>query len=154
MSGKLVAYVTPVEVALVAATAKTVLQVSTNSGTNKTRALVKKIAITFDGTSTIAEPVIIRLVRQSTGAPGTGTSVNGVAVNQFADAILTTGTYNFSSEATDTDVIDVIEVHPQAGYSIIFPLGLEPVIPSSALLALKVTAPAAVNCMVSIWVEE
>lgn len=152
MSGKLVAYVTPAEVALTGASAKTVLQISTAAGTNLPRAILKKLAIMFDGTSTTAEPVVIKLVRQTTA--GTATSLTGVAVNNFSDTILTAGAYNFTVEPTSSDVIDVVEVHPQAGYSIIYPLGLEPVIASNTRLAIVVTAPASVNCHASIWVEE
>lgn len=152
MSGKLVAYVTPVEVALSAATAKTVLQVATTAGTNLPRGVIKKLAIMFDGISTIAEPVVIKLIRQTTA--GTATTLTGVAVNNFSDTILTAGAYNFSAEPTSGDVIDVVEVHPQSGYSIIYPLGMEPVVASNTRLGIVVTAPASVNCHASIWIEE
>jgi hypothetical protein len=152
MSGKVIAFVTPSEVALTGASSKTVLQISTTAGTNLPRALLKKLAIMFDGTSTTAEPVIIRIVRQTTA--GTATSLLGVGVNSFSDPIVTAGAFNFTVEPTAGDTIDVIEVHPQSGYSIIYPLGMEPVIPSNTRLAIVVTAPASVNCHASIWIEE
>lgn len=153
MSGKLCAITTNAgEVALSAATAKTVLQVSTASGTNLPRALVKQWGIFFDGTATTNEPVVVKLIRQTTA--GTGTTVTPVAVGDSADTILMTGAYNFSAEPTSGDVLKVVEVHPQSGYSEILPLGMEIVVKANTRLGIVATAPANVNCHAFFWVEE
>lgn len=153
MAGKLCSIVTSSEVALTAATAKTVLQLLTTSGTNLPRALIKKWGIFFDSTTTTAEPVVIKLIRQTT-AGTSGSSVTPVAVGDSADTILCTAAQNFSAEPTSGNVLDVVEVHPQAGYSVIFPLGMEIVVPANTRLGIVATAPAGVNCHASIWFEE
>lgn len=152
MSGRLISLTTTAEVALTAATAKTVLQLRTNSGTNLPRALIKRWWIAFDGTSTVAEPVVVKLLRQTTD--GTGTGVTPVAVNNFSDTILSVGSYNFTAEPTASDVLEIIEVHPQSGYSIILPLGLEIVVAANTRLGIVATAPAGVNCLAGLWAEE
>jgi hypothetical protein len=153
MSGKLCSLTTNAgAVALAAATPKTVLQLLTTSGTNFPRALVKKWSICFDGATSTAVPVVVKLIRQSTA--GTGTGVTPVAVGDSADAILSTGAYNFSAEPTSGSVLAVLEVHPQSGYTEIFPLGMEIVVPAGGRLGIVVTAPAIVNCHATIWFEE
>lgn len=152
MSGKLCSISTTADVALAAATAKTVLQLATTGGTNFPRALIKQVGIFFDGTTTINTPVQIKLIRQTTA--GTGTTVTPVAVGDSADTILSVAAYNFSAEPTAGNLISQFKVHPQSGYSIIFPLGMEIVVPANTRLGLVATAAQVVNCTATIWFEE
>jgi hypothetical protein len=152
MSGKLCSLTTPADVALAAATAKTVLQLATTAGTNFPRAIVKQIGIFFDGATTTNTPVHIKVVRQTT--TGTGTTVTPVAVGDSADAILSVGAYNFSAEPTAGNVLYQCKVHPQSGFAMILPLGLEIVVPANTRLGIVCTAAQIVNCSSTIWLEE
>jgi len=144
-------HTTSVEVALVAATAKTVLQLV--SATN-VRLAVSEAQISFDGISNTAEPVQVQVRRQTTA--GTATSRTPLKLDDdIATALQATGQENFSAEPTDSDILATMEVHPQAGviYQLPIPDG-EFVIGSADRLGIKVTAPAAVNCLASFRGEE
>jgi hypothetical protein len=51
-------------------------------------------------------------------------------------------------------VLDVVNVHPQSGYSVRYPYGQEPVIPGGIKAGITVTAAVAVNCYVKVICEE
>ena len=139
------------EVALVAATAKTVLQVV--APTNQ-RLKVKRLKLTFDGTSALAEPVNVRVLRQTT-AGGTPSAVAGVKKNpSLPETIQSTAATATGTEPTSGDVIDRFTVHPQGGYEIIHPDGGEPEIPGAGRLGIECNAPAGVNVTPLIEVEE
>lgn len=141
---------TSVEVALVAATAKTVLHLL--AGTN-VRFVIQAVTLSFDGTSNTAEPVLVRLVRQTT-AP-TGTTRNPLKKDSdISTALLVTGLENVSVEPTDSDIMLTYHIHPQAGAQYPLPLPGEIIIPTVARIGLKLTAPAGVNCLATIEGEE
>lgn len=137
------------EVALTAATAKTVLRV-----TAATNHPIKILGwgVYFDGTSVTAEPVQVR-ARKSTTA-GTGTSVTVRQRSGPSVTFQTSSLKNFTAEPTDGDTLDIIEVHPTGGYEVLYPVGQEPIIGSGLRFGLKVTAPATVNCEAKIIFEE
>ena len=137
------------EVALAAATAKTVVRV-----TAATNHPVKILGwgIYFDGISASAQPVQVR-ARKSTTA-GTSTAVTIRKINATAGTIQTTSGKNFTAEGTDSDILDIVEVHPSSGYEVKYPVGQEPVITGGERFGLKVTAPAVVNCEAKIIFEE
>ena len=137
------------EVALSAATAKTVIRVT--AATNRP---VKILGwgIYFDGTDPAAAAVQVR-ARKSTTA-GTGTSVTIRKINETTGTIQTTSTKDFSAEPTDGDILDIAEVHPTSGYEVKYPVGQEPIISGGLRFGLKATAPAAVNCEAKLIFEE
>lgn len=137
------------EVALVAATAKTVLQLVAASNHK-----VKVIGwgVFFDGVSTTGEPVQARLLRQSDA--GTMSALTPVKKATDSETLQTTAQYNASAEPSAGDVVDIVEVHPQSGYEKIYPMGAEVKVPGSGRLAIECTAPANVNVRAKIEFEE
>lgn len=138
------------EVALSAATAKTVIQLV--AATNH-RVKVLRWGVFFDGTSVTAEPVQVRLLRQTTA--GTMSALTPVKMDDsIADTLLTTAQHTATAEPTASDVLDVIECHPQQGYEIVYPLGMEPIIGGGDRLGIECTAPATVNVRAKMHFEE
>ncbi len=141
---------TSVEVALVAATAKTVLHLLAGTGV---RVAIQAITVSFDGISNIEPGVLIRLVRQTT-AP-TGTARNPLQKDDdVATALIATGLENVSVEPTDSDIVYTWHIHPQAGAQLPLPLPGEIIVAAAARLGLKITADNAVNCLATIEGEE
>lgn len=139
------------EVALSAATAKTVLQIL--APTNQ-RVRIVGFGLFFDGSIPNAEPVVVKLVRQTTA--GTMSAVTLVKTGPVpgSESIQTQASHTASVEPTTTDILDIYEIHPQAGIEKLFPLGRELVMAGGSRLGLLVTAPAAVNCVAKIFGEE
>lgn len=153
MSGRLCSITTSAEVST-GTSEKCILALWTGSGTNFPRAAVKKIKITFDGVSTVAEPIQIKLVLATTQGTA-GTTATPVSVNGHADTILSTGGYNFSANpGGTTTVLDTFHVHPQSGYAEIYPLGLEPILIAQRSFGINVIAAASVNALATIWFDE
>jgi len=129
------------EVALTAATAKTVVQIVAASNH---RVLVTAFYAFFDGVSPTAEPVVVRVLRQTTA--GTMSSLTPVKLNNSDDETLqTTAQHTATAEPTAGDVLFAMEVHPQTGYKELRPLGQEFVVPGGGRLGIECTAPAGVN---------
>lgn len=138
------------EVALVAATAKTVLQWLAPTGII---IAIQGIDVSFDGTSSSAEPVIIQVFRQTTA--GTMTTRNPLKTKDRSTTLQSTGQVNATAEPTNTDLLRTWHVHPQMG--VIYPLPLpdgEIELASATRLGLVITAPANVNCLATISAEE
>lgn len=139
----------PTVVALVAATAKTVLQVATPSTTD---ILVLGWGVSFDGASGTAVPVIAHLIQTDVAAT-TGTALTPeLWGNDLSPASLCVGgtgatMFNAGAEGTITAVrlFDAQHVHPQAGYGLWFPDHRRPKVPVSRFLRIRCTAPAGVN---------
>ena len=107
----------------------------------------------FDSVSPTAEPVQVRLLRQTTA--GSGTSLSLVKLDDsLAETLQTTALQNFTTEPTAGDVLDVVEVHPQTGYEVKYPMGQEPIIGGGDRMGLDCTAPAIVNVRAKIFFEE
>jgi hypothetical protein len=129
------------EVALVAATAKTVLQIL--AATNQA---VKVLGwgVYFDGTSSTGEPVVVELIRQTTA--GTMSALTAEKIDPGrAETIQTTCTHTATAEPSTTTAMTRIEVHPQSAYEKLFPFGQEIIVPGAGRLGLRCTAPAGVN---------
>lgn len=137
------------EIALTAATAKTVLQVVA-AANHKIKIL--EWGVYFDGTSVTAEPVQIRLLRQTTA--GTMTALTPVKRSSDSETLQTTAQHTATAEPTAGDVLEVKEVHPQSGYEKIFPMGQEIKVPGGGRIGIECTAPAAVNVRAQIVFEE
>lgn len=138
------------EIALSAATAKTVIQMV--AATNH-RVKVLGFGVFFDGVSVTAEPVQVRLLRQTTA--GTMSALTPVKQDDsIADTLLTTFQHTATAEPTAGDVLDVLEVHPQQGYEIMYPLGQEVIVGGGDRIGIECTAPATVNVRAKIRFEE
>lgn len=138
----------PVVVALVAATAKTVLQIATPSTTD-----IRLIGwgVSFDGASGTAVPVICQLFQADVAATVTALSPDLWGHDLSPASLCVSGTsasgYNASVEGTITAVrsFDQQHVHPQAGYGVIWPFERQVRIPVSKFVRIRCTAPAGVN---------
>src|SRR4051812_6455490 len=109
-------------VALVAATAKTIVQVV--PGTN-TPIRVVEIGVSFNGITTTDVPVTVDLLRQTTA--GTSSSLTLVAdQEQNTKTAVATALKTFTAEPTAGNVLRTWYVTPIAGLFVIqFPLGRE-----------------------------
>lgn len=131
------------DIALTAATAKTVLSVI-----NASNSLIRitEIAACFDGTSGTAEPVTVELCSSTQAGAGTSTSHTIAQVRGPTRTAQATAARNFTAEPTSLTVLKRWLVHPQTGFVIQFPLGREPEqVTTADALCLRCTAPANVN---------
>lgn len=145
----ILAFAQTAEVALSAATAKTVIQLV--AATN-VRVKLKEWGVFFDGTSASAEPIQVRLLRQTTA--GTMSSLTPVARVPITETLQTTAQHTATAEPTAGDVLDVIECHPQGGYEKLFAPGDEIIIPGGGRVGIEITAPATVNVRAKFGYEE
>lgn len=137
------------EVALGAAAAKTVLQIVAPANQ---RLKIKRWGVFFDGTSSTAEPVQVRLLRQTTA--GTMTALPMTKQDTHAEAIQATAQHTATAEPTAGDVLDVVEVHPQSGYEVQLTEQTYIKIGGAGRVGIECTAPAAVNVRAKIVFEE
>lgn len=138
------------EIALVATTARTVLQVVAPANQ---RVKIKEWGVFFDGTSVTAESVVIQIVKQTDA--GTMSALTPVKRDSsIPGTIQSTAQHTATVEPTTTDIVDEIEVHPQQGYEKIFPLGGELWIPAGERRAIRCNAPANVNVNTKLVCEE
>lgn len=137
------------EVALTAATAKTVAMIKAAANhVDK----VKGWGVFFDGVSVTAEPVQVKLQRYT--SDGTMTSSTPVERSNHGVTMQTSGYTPNSAEPTAGDVLCAREIHPQGGYQEIFPAGDEIIVPGGGRLGIECTAPANVNVRAEIVFEE
>lgn len=138
------------EVALSAATAKTVLQITAPANH---RVKVLGWAVAFDGVSTTEAPVVVTINRQSTA--GTMTSLTPRPLDDsLSETIQATAQHTATVEPTTGNQVDGMNVHPQGGYQVMFPLGQEIIVGGGNRLGLICTAPAAVNVIAKFFFEE
>jgi hypothetical protein len=137
------------EVALSAATAKTVIQIV--APTNQ-RLLIKRWGVFFDGVSATAEPVQVRLLRQTTA--GTMTSLTPVMLGVGSETVQTTAQHTATAEPTAGNILDIAEVHPQSGYEVVVPFDQPIEVPGGGRLGVECTAPATVNVRAKIIFQE
>lgn len=141
------------QVALVATTAKTILEVMAST---TDRVLLKQWWIEFDGTSAAATPVKVELCRSS--AAITGTAYASLAaepkVHDFAVTATATVRWNATAEGTVTDVIEVHRIPPTGGLLMQYPLGGEITGGASTGIRIRCYAPAAVNATAGFMWEE
>lgn len=138
---KAVVTTTSTEIALSAATAKTVLQLIAPANQ---RLLVKGLGVFFDGTEPLNQPVEIYLVKQSTA--GTMTAATPVRETPGNETVQATAAINATAEPTTASTLRRLECHPQSGYEVLLPLGEEIVVAGGERLGLICNAPQAVNC--------
>lgn len=139
------------EIALAAATAKTILQIL--AATNQ-RVAVKGFSVSFDGISATAEPVQVDFLRQTTAGTG-GTAATPVKEGVGSETLQTTALKNIvTAEPTAGDVLRRYNVHPQTGREVRFGADEELLIPGGGRLGLRCTAPAVVNVVAHLTFEE
>lgn len=139
------------EVALAAASAKTVLQLVAASNH---RVKLLGWGVFFDSTSVSAEPVQVIVVRQTTAGTMSANTPSKMD-DSLAETLQTTAQDNATVEpTTGSDELDMAEVHPQSGYEIRYPLGQEPIIGGGDRLGIVCTAPAVVNVRAKMIFEE
>lgn len=133
------------EEALAAATAETLVQLR---GATVCKARLLGWAISFDSVTAAAEPVLVRLARQTTD--GTATGATEVQNDPDDNPANLTSFHSFSAEPTLGDILEEYDIYPGGiPFVMQYPLGQEPVIDSatSSRLAIVVTAPAVVNAV-------
>lgn len=143
---------TTADVALSAATAKTILSVI-----NAANSLIRivEFGVSFDGTSATAEPVTIELCSSTQATAGTSTSQTPIQCRGPNRTVQATGARNYTAEPTTLTVLKRWLVHPTSGIVLQFPLGREPEqVTTSDALCLRCTAPATVNAQGYIEFEE
>lgn len=147
MSGGLWNITTGGAVALSAATAKTVLgaKAHANSGI-----YLKKWRISFDGVTASAVPVLVEVCYCTFGAnpPGTNsTSVTPVISSGRSTTVGWTAAKTWTTEPTTITVLEETLLTPNGGVILYdYPLQDEPDTALGEGLALRITAPAIVNC--------
>lgn len=138
------------EVALAAATPKTVLQVKAPANH---RVKIKGWGVYFDGTGVSAEPINVKLVRQSTA--GTMSAVTPAKCDDsLPETVQSTGSVNASVEPATGEVLQFRNVHPQSGYEHIYGVGDEDIIKGGGYVGILCDAPAVVNVIPWIKCEE
>jgi hypothetical protein len=137
------------EVALSAATARTVLQLVAPANR---RVKVLGWGVFFDGVSATAEPVQVRLLRQTTA--GTMSALTPAQMRPVAETIQTSAQHSATSEPEAGDVVDCIEVHPQMGYEKLCPMGQEIIVGGGGRIGIECLAPGGVNVRAKIIFEE
>ncbi len=137
------------EVALTAATARTIVQ---HVSPSNHRVKVYRWGVSFDGTNATAEPVLVRLLRQTTA--GTMSALTPTQTRPVAETIQSTAQHSATVEPTAGDVLDIQEIHPQTGYDYTFTLGQEIVMAGGTRIGIECTAPAGVNAVGKLFFEE
>lgn len=140
------------DVALSAATAKTILSVI-----NASNGLIRitEMGVSFDGTSSTAEPVTVELMSSTEAGAGTATAHTIVQLRGPTRTVQATAKRAFTAEPTALTVLKRWLVHPQSGIVIQFPLGREPEqVTTARALVLRCTAPATLNAQGYLEFEE
>jgi len=140
------------DVALVAATAKSILSII-NAANGLIR--ITEAAVSFDGTSGTAEPVTVELCSSTEAGAGTATSHTIVQCRGPARTVQATAKRNFTAEPSVLTVVRRWLVHPQTGIIYPLPLGreVEQIVTADAIV-LRCTAPAGVNVQSHMEFEE
>jgi len=137
--------------ALTAATAKTVISVVAPAqfGVNWLR-----YSISFDGATSTAVPALVQLCTHTAAGAGTSTAVTIVQVGGTTITAGFTAATNFTAEPTVLTPFESFTLPVYGGTGIVpFTPGQEPNGVVSQGFAIRVTAPAAVNCTASLWFE-
>ena len=148
----------PVSVAT-GATIKTLLQISTPATIGMR---IKEWGISFDG-SVAATPIKVELVQTDVAATVTAYAAADITKHNDPNAPASTMTlgvagsgYTSTAEGTITATrnLDLQMISPTSGYVKQFPLGIEPELPVSKFVRIRVTASVSVNALCYIIWEE
>lgn len=141
------------DVALVAATAKTILNVITSGRILK----LVELSVSFDGVTANAEPVTVELCASTQATAGTaGASPTPAQVSGATRSASSTAGRAYTAEPTVLTTLKRWLIHPAGGALLIqFPLQREPMRDTSGhAFAVRCTAPAAVNAQGYIEITE
>ena len=133
-------------------TVKTLLQVASGAAVNL---MVKEIIVSFKGTVNTDAPILVEVLKQTSG--GTMTSLTVRKTNNNAASLSMTASHTATAEPTDSGaVFDRQEVHPQGGRYYWVPPNNSPGLEVAAgeRLGLRVTAGVSVSAICSFAGEE
>ncbi len=143
-------YMTTPEVSLVAATAKTVIELTAAANH---RVLIKKIHWWFKGVAVTDESVTVEFIR--IGTTGTGSAETPEKRDaDMSETLQVDFKSNFTVEPTGITVLETFSVHPQAGYAEMLPIEFPIPVPGGDLWGIRFTADVAVNVIANIIGEE
>lgn len=140
-------------VALVAATAKNVIEIRTPSTTGIVPIMWW---VEFDGTTATNVPVKVEVGRYSASTTATTTSATPSAVNYGHNALVsqTTCFTNCNADSGSASQIELHRVSPTSGFVWVESLGNEWSVPVSSFWRMRLTAANAVNATVGVrWSE-
>lgn len=137
--------------ALTAATARTVGQLV--AAANQ-RVKITGFGLSFDGVSTTAQPVQVRILRQTDAGTTSAGTITLLEKDLSSITPQTTGRITATAEPTAGDVLRTFTIHPQTSYAEYFPFGQEIMIQASGRVGIEVNAPAGVNVRGWIQAEE
>ena len=140
--------------ALTAATAKTIINIIPSTGRTAT---IVEFGVSFDGVTASAVPVLVELCSSTQATSGTSTAGTLTQLRGRTTTVGATAGINYSAEPTVLTAIKQWLVTPYGGNLVIqFPLGREPEADATTNkgIAIRVTAPAAVNVRAYAEVEQ
>lgn len=150
MAGLICSAVTD-EVALVASTEKTILQVVAPANQ---RLKIKSFGVFFDGESGTAAPVKVWLERQTTAGTG-GDALTPVKQVAGSETVQTTYLSDIDTgDPTSGDILARRNVHPQSGYEKLVPFDMPIEVPGGGRVGIVCEAGAIVNVIGEIIFEE
>lgn len=135
--------------ALTAATAKTMIEVASSANMPPEWIAVD---VTFNGTNAAAVPVTVDFCTYT--ATGTGTAFTPKRFGQALGTSSVTAKINDTVEPAGATVLFSWLVPPTSGISYQWPLGRELFQATSTFMGIRLTAPAAVNAIVNLTIEE
>ena len=138
-------------VALVAATAKSILSVIQGAGV---AARITELAVSFDGVAAANTPVLVELCQSTQATTGTSTAFTPVLTRGQVRTVQSTAAVNYTAEPTVLTVIKTWLIHPQTSYPMQLPLSREPERVGAGAFVLRCTAPQAVNVRAHVEFEE
>lgn len=142
---------TSVTVALVAATAKTVVGVF---GTAGTTLALKRWRVSFNSVTATDAPALVE-IGITTAAGTVGTAFTPSQITGRALASPAAAGYNYSAEPTYNRLVESLYVPVNNGlYEYTYTLADEPLCDVSQGFAIRVTAPQAQNCYASLYYSE
>lgn len=144
-------YITTPEIALAAATAKTVIHLT--AGTNH-RVLIYRMGFYFDGQTVGNEPVFIEWSLTPSGGSGSTAGTPQKVDPDDSETLQVDFVYNYTSEPSYGNIDARWYVHPQVYYELPLPVHKPIIIRGGNDGYLRFTAPDAVNVTVNIEGEE
>jgi hypothetical protein len=139
--------VTQADVALAAATAKSIIGVNAPA---QFGASIQGFQVSFNGVTASAVPVLVELCQATFATNAPGTNSTSATVQQDRGRSITAGftaAYNWTTEPTVLTVIENFLITPNAGSLLYdYPLEREPDNAVSTGFVLRLTAPAVVSC--------
>jgi hypothetical protein len=137
-------------VALVAATAKTVVEGVVDASGPPPEWIA--LNISFDGVTATAVPVLVEFCTYA--ATGTGTAATPRRLGAAIGVARSTWKTGDTTEPSTAVVFDSLWLPPTGPFLYQWPLGRELLHPTSTVQGIRLTAPAAVNCRLSLTFEE